>query len=140
MKLGFKIVLFLLILNCISGLVYSISVPGVEYSYATHTTPSGQDYEQNFNATGFMEKQQPGILSEIPFLGNIYGTIMMLWNAVTFIVTGFPALLEQLGGFIPEAGAGKASYTAICWVLRGVFSLIIFGWLFQLITGRQAED
>jgi hypothetical protein len=140
LKLGFKIVIYLLILNCVSGLIYTVSVPGTAYSYAMHTTPSGEDFEENFNSTEFMQNQQPGIISDFPFLGNIYGTIMMLWNAVNFVIMGFPTLLEQLGGFIPEAGSGKAAYTAICWVLRALFSLIIFGWLFQLITGRQVED
>jgi len=140
LKLGFKIVLFLLILNCVSGLIYTIQLPGTEYSYATHVSPSGEDYEEAFNSTKFMENQQPNIIADFPFLGNIYGTILMLWNAVTFVVNGFPALLDQLGGFIPIAGSSRVAYTAICWALRGLFGLVIFGWVFQLITGRQMED
>jgi len=139
MKLGFKIVIYILILNVVSGLVYSLSVPGTQYSYSMTGTGNAAEYEQRLNATEFMEKQQPGIIAELPFLGNIYGTIMMLWNALKFVIVGFPLMLSQLGGFIPDE-AGRTSYGYICGVIGAVFSLIIFGWLFQIITGRQTED
>ena len=139
MKLGFKLIIYILILNLVSGLMYTLAVPGTEYSYSTPGTGTPDDYAQRFNATDMMETQQPGIIAELPFLGNIYGTIMFLWNAVKFIVVGFPNLLWQLGGFISDE-AGRNAYQAICLVLGVVFSFIIFGWLFQVITGRQTED
>ena len=126
-------------LNLVSGLVYALSVPGTQYAYSTSGTGNPQDYEQRFNTTEMMETQQPGIIAELPFLGNIYGTIMYLWNAVKFIVVGFPTLLWQMGGFIPDEG-GRAAYQTICLVLGAVFSFIIFGWMFQVLTGRQTED
>lgn len=139
MKLGFKLVIYILILNIVSGLVYSLTVPGSSYSYAMTGTGNTTEYEQRLNSTEFMEKQQPGIISQLPFLGNIYGTIMMLWNAIKFVIIGFPLMLAQLGGFITDE-SGRTAYNIICGAIGAVFSLIIFGWLFQIITGRQTED
>lgn len=139
MKLGFKLVLYVLILNLVSGLIYTLGVPGTEYSYSATGSGSAEDYVERFNSTEMMENQQPGIIATFPYLGNIYGTIMYLWNAVKFIVAGFPTLLSQLAGFIPD-GEGRVAFQAISVILGALFSFIIFGWLFQVITGRQTED
>lgn len=139
MKIGFQIVLFLLALNIVSGLIFTLNVPGTEYSHAVTGTGDAEDYEDRFDAGEMLNETQPGVWANIPFLGNIYGTIMMLWNGLNFVIMGFPALLQQYAGFIPDV-AGRNAFTAITLVLRAIFSFVIFGWIFQIITGRQTED
>ena len=139
MKIGFQIVLFLLILNIVSGLAFQLNVPGTQYSHAIPGTGDPEDYEDRFNAGKMLNETQPGAWAEFPFLGNVFGTIMMLWNGLNFIIMGFPALLERYAGFIPEVG-GRTAFSAITLVLRAIFSFVIFGWIFQILTGRETQE
>lgn len=139
MKVGFQLVLFLLCLNLVAGLLYTINAPGTSYSNPVTGVGNASDYEARFNPEEMMNKTQPDIIGDFPYLGNIYGTLMYLWNAINFIIMGFPALLEQYAGLIP-LGTGRTVYTALTLVLRAIFMFIILGWLFQVFTGRQTQD
>lgn len=139
MKIGFSTVLFLLCLNLVCGLMYALTVPGTEYSHALMGTGNASDYQERFDPEGMMNATQPGIIGDLPYLGNIYAAIMYLWNAVAFIIAGFPLMLYQWAGAIPSYAARTAYLTIITPVIA-IFYFLILGWLFQVFTGRQTQD
>jgi len=139
MRIGFQFVLYIIILNLVSGLVYSLNVPGVEYTTPPIGTGNATDYEEKFNPEFLILGISMAPLLAIPFVGHFLAFALIVWSAVSFIVMGFPQMLEGYASFIGDPVA-QTALTGVCWVLRGVFSFIIFMWLYQLITGRTVED
>jgi len=139
MRIGFQLVIFLIILNLVSGLMYTLGVPGTAYSNILPGTGSVEEYAERFNATEFMEGTQPEVSSLLTYTGHIWSGLQLLWNGIRFVLLGFPTMLQQIGAQIPDPTA-SAAFTNISYVLYAVFSLVIFFWLFQLLTGREVED
>lgn len=139
MKIGFQLVLYLLCLNLACGLCYTLGIAGTSYSNPVIGSGNATDYQNRFDPDRIMNQTQPNIISEFPFLGGVYGGLMMFWNAISFIILGFPRLLYSFSGAIQDPIA-KAAYNIICDVLVAVCMFIWVGFLFQIITGRQVQD
>jgi len=139
MKIGFKLILYLMILNMVSGLMYITSVPGTGYSQILSGTGSPEEYAERFSPSGFMNATNPGISAIISFVGHLLSAIDVMWTGIRFTVLGFPTMLQQIGLQIGDPDA-KAAFTNVSNVLYAVFSAIIFIWLFQLVTGREVEN
>ena len=86
-----------------------------------------------------MNQTQPNISMGLPFLEQTYGALMTLWNAISFIIIGFPQLLWQFGGLISDPTA-RLGYQAIIGAIGAVESFVIGLWIYQLISGRQVQD
>ena len=136
MRIGFQVVLFILILNLTTGLMYQTSVPGTAYSNVLTGTPSSENITERFNASSLIN---PEPSMTITFVGHLLAALNAMWMAIRMVVVGFPDMLAQIAGSIPDPSA-RATFTSISYVLYGVFSIIIFMWVFQLVTGRQVED
>ena len=139
MKIGFQIILYLLILNLVCGLMYVSSVPGTEFSNLLYGTGDVEDYEERVNPEEFMNQTEPKVSTIFTFVGHIWSSLQLIWNVVRFTVFGFPTMMQGISGQIGDPVA-KATFTNIANVLYVVFSFIILLWLYQLLTGRQVED
>jgi len=139
MRIGTQLVMFLVILNLVSGLMYTLNVPGTAYSNILPGVGNATDYSTRFNASEFMESTQPEVSSVLTYVGHIWSGLQLVWNAIRFVVMGFPTMLEQIGGQIQDPAASVA-FTKISHVLYAIFSFVFFFWLFQLLTGREVED
>lgn len=144
MKIGFQIIMFILILNLVAGLMNSqyINVPGSEYASGLDEELTGSNstnYIGTFNASDLMQDQQPGIIESLPYLGNVYAFFMAMWNAITMIIDGFPQMLTQLGSTFELGIQGQSVFDSIANVVRAIFGFVIFMWLVQLVTGRDME-
>lgn len=139
MRIGFQIVLYILLFNLVCGMLYAISFPGTEFSNVLYGTGDIEDYEERFNATEFMDKTEPEASDAFTFVGHIWGGLQLIWNAIRFTVFGFPTMLQGIGYQIgnPEA---KGVFDNISNILIVATSFIIFMWLYQLLTGRRVED
>lgn len=138
MRIGFQLVMFVLILNLTCDLMYIVSVPGTAYSDVLTGTGTPAEYQERFNASTFMNRTQPQASITFVYLGHIWSGLQLVWNAIRFTVFGFPTMLQQIGSQVSDPSA-KVAYTAISGVLYAVFSVIIFMWLYQLFTGREVE-
>lgn len=139
MRIGFNIVMYIMLLNLVCGLMYVLAVPGTEFSNVLYGTGDTEEYEERFNATEFMDKTEPEASDAFTFVGHIWGGLQLIWNGIRFTVFGFPTMLQGIGGQIGDPTA-KAAFGNISNILIVATSFIIFMWLYQLLTGRRVED
>lgn len=139
MRIGFRVVLYILLLNLTCGLLYVAAVPGTLQSQILVGTGDPQEYSERFNASEFMNQTSPGLSSILTYAGHIWSALTVAWNAMRFTVLGFPTMLQQIAGNIADASA-RATFLNISYVLEAVFGFVIFMWLFELVTGRSVED
>lgn len=135
MRIGFQAVMFIIILNLVTGLMYTLSVPGTGQSNILAGGPTAENITERFNASAFHE---PETSTLITFVGHIWSALTTMWVAIRFVIAGFPAMLWQIGTQI-EDPVTKVAFTSIAGVLFAVFSVVIFVWVFQLLTGRDVE-
>lgn len=138
MKVGFQVVLYILIFNLTCGLVYAISVPGTQFSNILTGTGDVEDYQERVNPEEFMNKTSEEASNIFTFAGQILTGLSLVWDIIRFTIGGLPTMLIGIGGQLtPEA---KPAYNAITAVLIAVEGFIVFLWLFQVFSGRQVED
>lgn len=141
MKIGFKAVLFLLILNLVSTMVYAIQIPGTTYTGILYggSQANATEYAEEFNTTTLLDRWTATPFSGIPIFGDIFSGIMLLFNAIRSIIVGFPDLINSIAYSIVDTTARNAVLT-VNYVIYAVFAFITFLWMFQLITGRKVSD
>lgn len=143
MRIGFKLILFMIILNLVSTMVVAIQMPGTTYSGGLYigTGANATQYETEYNATNMMSNWAAPISPSygIPLYGDIYGMVIMFFNMVKGVVDGFPTLLTQSINAIPDASA-RASANQLVWVIRGVYAFIIVAFFVQFISGRKISE
>lgn len=140
MRITFKIMFFIICLNLASGMVYALDVPGVAYA----SMPMGQyqnatHYEERFNATNLIADWSDNALKDIPFLGHIISGATLMFNALKFLIWGFPDTLDQFAGLIGSA-SGRSAFFVIVNVLRALFALVTAIFVIEFITGREITD
>jgi hypothetical protein len=138
MRIGFQLVLYILILNLISGMMYALNVPGTERSNILTGTGNVTEYQERFNPGEFLNATEPEASTTFTFIGHIWNGLNVIWSAIRFTVFGFPTMLQGIGSQIQDPAAA-AAFTNIANVLYAIFSFIIMMWLYQLLTGRNVE-
>lgn len=138
MKIGFQLVLYIIILNMTCGLLYNISAPATGETNILAGQGDPQDYADRFNTTRFLNETTPSASAIYTYTGHIWSALLVVWSAIRFVVAGFPYMLIQIGGEISDPTA-KLAFTSFSYVLGATFSLIILMWLFQVLTGREVE-
>lgn len=138
MRVGFHVIFFVLLFNLVCGAVYSLSVPGTEYSNVLGGTGNTTDYDERFNATDFMEKVEPEASETYTFVGNIWSGLQLVWNAITWIVAGLPIMFVGISYQIGDPAAKTAVTTLGAIVCSAAYFIIVL-WLYQLFTGRTVD-
>jgi hypothetical protein len=138
MKIGFHVVFFVLLFNLVCGLMYSISVPGTEYSNILGGTGDTSDYDERFNATEFMEKVEPEASETYTFVGNIWSGLQLIFNAISFVVAGLPILFIGISNQVGDPTAKAAVQTFGAIICSAAYFIIVL-WLYQLFTGRSVD-
>ena len=137
MKIGFRLILFIICLNVVTGLVVGLNAPGTGLAFVPGHA-NATDMSEKFNSTEMIESASPEILSAIPFLGQIYTAFSVFLNAVNFVIAGFPTMLLAYANYIPDEG-GRNAFETIAKGLIALFYFVIFAWVFQVLTGRDTE-
>jgi len=139
MRTQFQILLFIVCLNLATGLVIELSLPGTAYTSPFSGT-SSTDYESHFNATEVASGWAATPYSGIPVIGDIFSAFNMLVRGITYMIAGFPLFLVWVGdAFITDATA-MGSYNVIKGVLIAMFSLTMFWFFIEYISGRYVSD
>jgi len=138
MRIGFHVILFVLLFNLVCGLAYSLSFPGTEYSNVLGGTGDTEDYDERFNATDFMEKVEPEASETYTFVGNIWSGLQLIWNAISFVVAGLPILFIGISNQIADPAAKSAVQLFGAVICTGAYFIIVL-WLYQLFTGRSVD-
>jgi len=138
MKIGFQVVLFILLFNMVCGFIYTIGVPGTEYSNILGGAGNSTDYEERFNATEFMKKVEPEASETFTFVGQVWSGLQLLFNAITFVIAGFPLMLIGISGQIGDPAA-KLAFDSFAAIITATTYFIVFLWLYQLLTGRSVD-
>lgn len=141
MRIGFQVIFYLICLNLVSTLVYTINIPGSSTAALTQvgTQANATEVEENFNATTLLDKWTATPFSGIPVFGDIFSGVYLMFNAVSWAIAGFPLLLQGYVNLIPDSGT-RTVLTAIDAVLIAVCSFVVFMWLGQLISGRRISE
>ncbi len=141
MRIGFQVIFYLMLLNLVSTLVYAINVPGTEYTIVTQTgsQANATEIEQKFNATTLLDRWGATPFSGVPVFGDIFSGIYLVFNAISWVIAGFPLLLQTYVDLIPDS-ATRTTLSLINAVVIAVCTFIVFMWLFQLISGRRVTE
>jgi hypothetical protein len=141
MKTQWEILLFIFVLNLAVGLVIALNVAGTQYA-----TPSGTgsinstEYESHFNATETAKNWGTTPFSGIPVIGDIFGGFSFLWQAMGYLIDGFPTLLTWISeSFIVDAN-GQLAFAIVANVIRGVEALLVSLFVIEFISGRVFTD
>lgn len=140
MKIGFQMVLYILILNMISALMYQTSLPGTSQSDILAGTANASVLAEEFNTTEFMTESRSFISEFLTFTGHIWGALNTVYLAIRLVLFGFPDMLMQMGYQIDNPVARYNYITYIVPFVYAVFSIVMFLWLFELLTGREVQD
>ncbi len=143
MKVGFQIVLFIIILNLISGLLYQEQVAGTPNANILQSNDTGTSYADQFNP-GTMVNATTSSSSwiQIPFASwvmQIAQAVTTLWNGIQVVILGFPHMLYNIAAMIPDA-SGRDTFNAIALVIIGIETFCVFIWIFEVVTGRDTES
>lgn len=140
MRIGYQIILYMLILNLVSGLVYQLGIPGTNYANVlnTGTEANSTNYAEEFNSTELLERTDPQF-SITNVADYVFSGLFLLYSAIRSITIGFPDLVNTVAYSIPDAD-GRNAVLAISSVLYAAFAFLIFLWLFQLITNRRVSE
>jgi hypothetical protein len=134
----FKILFFFLCINVVAfGVLFALGqgtvlIPGLNQAYATNSTGSLTEYEQNFNGTSNVDSWQP--VGGYGFAGDIYSGLNMFWTVFRFLIDGLGMALEWIGSFIPAA---NTAFTIVAWIIRILCGATFATLVFEIITGRQ---
>jgi len=139
MKIGFQVILYLVIFNLVCSLAYVMGIAGTQYGYSLYGSGDIDDTIERLDPQKFINQTKPSQWVVIEFLGNIANQIFALWNIVEYAIFGFPKFLENIGAAIPNAEA-RAIFTVLSKVLEATQGLVIILWLVQVITGREMEN
>lgn len=140
MRIGFQVILFALILNLVSTLVYALDIPGTRYTVPLYggTAANATAYAEEFNTTSLLDSWTATPFSGVPIFGDIYSGIY-LYNAIRSVIVGFPDMINAYAYAIGDSTARSAILTAN-YVVYAVFMFIMFVFLFQLISGRRISE
>jgi hypothetical protein len=142
-KVGFQIVLFIIILNLVSGLIYQEQVAGTQNANFLQSNDNGTSYQNQFNPSAMVNATTTSSSwISIPFASwvmQIAQAVITLWNAITVVVTGFPHVLSNIADMIPDTN-GQSTFNAIATVIIGIESFLAFMWIFEVVTGRDTES
>jgi len=136
----FKILLFLLVLNLVSGYLVTAEVngqyivPGAGKSHGLNATGDVQ-YENEYNVTEKMNSWSATSYG-FPVIGDIFSGASMLVGAIRNVVDGFPKMLDWCASFIPASG-GDVAFAIIANILRGVFAFCALTLFIEFISGRS---
>ena len=141
MKIGFELVLFIVLLNVVSTVVYQVAVPGTEYAVIQQSgsQSNATQMESEFNATTMLGRWKSNPLESLPFVGILFSMVFMMWDVISVVVNGFPALIQSFGYLIGDPVA-RAAFDVIMTVIRVGFVAIIFFWIFEIATGRPVME
>lgn len=141
MKTQWEILLFIFVLNLSVGLVIVLQLPGTAYSNPSGIgSVNGTEYESHFNATETAKSWSATPFSGIPVIGDIFGGFNFLWQAIGYLIDGFPTLLTWIGDSLIVDPAGQLAFAVIANVLRGVEALLVTLFLIEFISGRIFTD
>ena len=141
MKIGFELVLFIVLLNVVSTVVYQVAVPGTEYAVIQQSgsQSNATQMESEFNATTMLGRWKSNFFESLPFVGILFSMVFMMWDVISVVVNGFPALIQSFGYLIGDPVA-RAAFDIIMTVFRLGFAAIIFFWIFEIATGRPVME
>lgn len=139
MKIGFQVILYILILNMVSALMYQTSVAGTSQSDILAGTPNATNITSAFNTSDFMSESRSFISEFLTFTGHIWGALNTVYLAVRMVLFGFPDMLNQIGYQINNPSA-RLAFTSFSYLLYAVFSIVIFIWFFEILTGREVQE
>ena len=139
MRIGFQVILYILILNLVSTLIYALQIPGTAYSQVIQTGSEAEalDLAAKFNSTSLLDQWMYTPLT-VDWLG-IFTFVNLLYNTIRCVLVGFPDLINSYAYAIPDATA-RGSVLLINYVIYAVESFIIFLWIFQIVTGRRVSE
>jgi len=140
MKLGFQLALMMLSINVAAMMWSGFQIAGYQNTNALQHTGSASDYASKFDPDAMLKNNTDlNVVSSIAFLGNIYTGLTTLWNTISFLVYGFPTMLNQFGSMIQDPTA-HAAFDNFVLGLYGIESFIYILWIYQLLTGRDVSD
>lgn len=136
---GYYIILYILMLNLGCGFFLTINWPGTAYSSYLTGTGNSTQYLERFNSTEFMERTEPEASTIFTYVGHIWSGLSLVFDAVSFVFTGFARLLIGVGDQIGDATA-RTGLTSFGVIVQVVLDFIVFLWIYQLLTGRTVEQ
>lgn len=135
------ILMFILCVNLAVGLVLGLALPGTEYvSPQSPSVDTESDYETTFNATEVVETWEIPRLTGIDAIDYITGTLSIMWRCFTFLIDGFPQMLDWIGGTFVLDADGLAAFEVIKWVWRALFVVTMTFFVLEYVSGRNASD
>jgi hypothetical protein len=140
MRTQWEILLFLFCLNLVVGLCIALSVPGTAYTNPISGGVNATEYEQHFNSTQVAKGWSATPYSGIPVIGDIFGGFNFLWQAIGYLIDGFPCLLTWISDSYITEPSGQLAFAVITNVLRAVYALLITLFLIEFISGRVFTD
>lgn len=139
MKLQFKILVYMAIINLTSGMAIALALPGTEYVQGQNPS-NASDYESHFNATEIAEGWGATPFSGIPIIGDIFSGFQFLWRNLQYLIDGFPMFLTWLGDTYITSASGQTAFFIITNVIRAVFAILMSVLAIEFISGRYFTD
>jgi len=125
MKLQFTLMLFVLCLNFSSWMAYEGGFLSYQYGYTSLTNIT--QVETTFNATRVVESWQMPTYN-IPIIGDIVSGLFYFFNAIKWLIAGFPSLLMALG-----------APPIIYFPVLGIWLFLMFMFVVEFISGRRMD-
>lgn len=135
--------IFILLCNLVTGFIMNAKtgdgdyvIPGVEYMHPTEDIGNITDYEDKFNATELAESMKPptDALGYLVYTVTTFVTTFNFFGAITWLVDGFPQLIEYWCSFIPSY-PGIGIVQSFGYILRGVSVFMLATLLLEIFRG-----
>lgn len=142
MRLQYRILLFMAMLNLSVGVCVALAVPGTAYvsPLVAGNISDAEAYEQQFNATSIGEGWQMRPYSGIPMIGDIFSAFYFFFANFRFLIDGFPYLLDWISDSLIVNAEAKTAFTIMANLLRAVYAILMATFLIEFIGGRQMTD
>lgn len=140
MKLQFQILIFMVILNVVTGVVIALELPATAFSQPLDGSGDVDDYEGRFNATDIADRWSSNPFSGIPVVGDIFGGLYLFFDQIRFLIDGFPMFLDWVSYSYLTDVSGQTAFNHIANVFRIIYAVVIAVFMIEFITGRIMTD